>query len=98
MNYSDLYPEGMTEYRPLNQQFTMPEILAAYQQEFLDKIFLFSVFGAIAALVLYFNIDKLTEGYNPLTRRGIKFFATLNLIPALYYPVLMVGIYTGWYS
>ena len=98
INYSDLNPEGLVTYQPAGRQFTMQEVLAAYQHEFLDKIFLFSIFGAVAALILYFNIDKLTEGYSPLTRRVIKFFATLNLIPALYYPILMIGIYTGWYQ
>ena len=76
-------------------QVTMEDVLAGYQEQFLGKILIFSLLYLIMTIILFLNVDKMD--IKPEYRRTLRIFASLNLAPALYYPVLMFGIYTGWY-
>lgn len=76
--------------------FTMQDVLAGYQEQFLMKMLIFSIFYLINTFVLLYYVDKMEQ--HPIKRRILRIFTYFNLAPALYYPVLMIGIYTGWYQ
>lgn len=77
-------------------QITMEQVLAGYQEQFLMKMLIFSVLYLITVIVLFVYVDRMEQ--NPIKRRILRIFTYFNLAPALYYPILMFGIYTGWYQ
>ena len=77
-------------------RITREHVLAGYQEQFLMKMLVFSIFYLIATFVLLYYVDKMEQ--HPIKRRILRIFTYFNLAPALYYPVLMIGIYTGWYQ
>ena len=76
-------------------RITMEQVLSGYQQQFLDKMLLFSVMYAVLTLWIWWNIDKvqMQEPY----KRWFTMFVYLNIITSLYYPLTMLSVYTGWF-
>ena len=77
-------------------QITMEQVLAGYQEQFLMKVLIFSIFYLAIEIIFLMYVGKMEQ--DPIKRRILRIFAWVNLSPALYYPVLMIGIYTGWYQ
>ena len=92
INLTD-YPTTGVSHTPI--VLTMDDILQGYQDQFLFKMLLFSLMYAFLTLLLWWHKDKMQ--FEEKNKRYFDMFIYLNLVPSIYFPITMIGVYTGWY-